>query len=109
MAKEVESVVVNGKEWTKDSIKELIKTNDKALIRAILVIYGYQTDSEKAWGETKFDNGMGFNGLDANILSSFAEQYEQRHFLSDKQLFIARKKMPKYAGQILKHMSSKEG
>ena len=109
MAKEIKSVVVNGKEWTKDSIKDLLKHNDKALIRAILVIYSYQTDNEKAWGETKYDNGMGFNGLDANLLSSFAQQYEQRHFLTDKQLFIARKKMPKYAGQLLKHMSSKEG
>lgn len=106
MAK-VKSVEVNGRTWTQEDIKELLKHNDKALIKAILVIYSYQTETEKAWGETKFDNGMGFNGLDANILSSFAEQYNKRHFLTDKQLFIARKKMPKYAGQLLKHMEAK--
>lgn len=107
MAKKIKSVEVNGKAWTQDMIKELIRTNDKAVVRALLVIYNYQTDSEKAWGETKFDNGIGFNGVDANILTSFAQQVNARGFLSPKQMFIARKKMLKYAGQILKHMELK--
>lgn len=104
MAKAVESVEVNGKAWTKDMIKELIQTNDKAVVRALLVIYNYQTESEKACGETRFDNGIGFNGVDANILTSFAEQVNTRGFLSPKQMMIARKKMLKYSGQILRHM-----
>ena len=107
MAKKIKSVEVNGKAWTQDMIKELIRTNDKAVVRALLVIYNYQTDSEKAWGETKFDNGIGFNGVDANILTSFAQQVNARGFLSPKQMDIARKKMLKYSGQILKHMELK--
>lgn len=105
MAKAAKSVEVKGRTWTQDDIKELLRNNDRAVIRALLVIYNYQTDSEKASGETKFDNGIGFNGVDAYILTSFAQQVNSRGFLSPKQMNIARKKMLKYSGQILKHMS----
>ena len=104
MAK-IKEVTVKGRVWTNEDIKELIRTNDKAVIRALLVIYSYQTAHEKACGETIADNGIGFNGVDAEILSSFAEQFNRRGFLSPKQMRIARKKLPKYSGQILKHMS----
>ena len=105
MAQKIKSVEVKGRTWTQDDIKELLRTNDRAVVRALLIIYGYQTDSEKASGETKFDNGIGFNGVDAYILTSFAQQVNNRGFLSPKQMGIARKKMLKYSGQILKHMS----
>jgi hypothetical protein len=58
---------------------------------------------------TKHHNGVGFNGRDAAILSSFAKQimsweatsnprYPQP--LSPKQFDLARRMMPKYAGQL---------
>ena len=42
------------------------------------------------------------NGADAEFLTSLAQQYERKGDLSEKQMNILYKKMPKYAGQLLK-------
>jgi len=97
-------VIVNGKTYTQQDIQDMLKTNDKAVIRAMLVIYEYQTEDEKNSDETLHANGMGFSGADAFILTQFTKFYKEHGFLSGKQLEIARKKMPKYAKQIFKHM-----
>lgn len=99
-----EAVEINGKVWTKDNLKELLLTNNNAVERAITVIYGYQTLSEQAENQTVSANGVGFNQFDSALLSSFAQQLEEGKHLSYKQMIIARKKITKYAGQLLKHM-----
>lgn len=97
--------------YTKEFIAQQLVSNNEWLIKGILAIYKHQTDQEQAAGCTREDNGVGFNGVDSVILSSFAEQIKrwqstpinQRRFgipLSTKQLQIARKKMPKYARQL---------
>lgn len=68
--------------------------------RAITVLYGFQTEDEQVSNATKERNGAGFNGTDAFILSSFAEQIARGRTLSPKQQAIAFRKLPKYAGQI---------
>lgn len=83
-------------------IKEMLKINDKWAIRGLLRIYEYQTESEKATQSTHLYNNVGFNGADAEILSSFAEQVNKGRTLSPKQMAILFKKMPKYAGQLEK-------
>ena len=93
---------------TKDSIKEKLLTNDAWLWRGIRAIYSFQTDAEKSSGATVEDNGVGFNGVDAEILTSFAHQLAIRGFLTPKQNVIARKKMTKYAGQLYRIAESKQ-
>lgn len=100
----MKTVYKNGREWSKQDIKDLLSRNDKAVKRALLLIYDYQTEEEKSCEETVEDNGIGFSGVDANILSSFARQLKEKEWLSSKQMEIARKKMLKYSGQILRHM-----
>lgn len=73
---------------------------DMAKIKALLWMYDFQTDDEKHSERTKQLNGVGFNGVDGEILTSFAKQVIDRNFLSPKQMEILRKKMPKYAGQM---------
>ena len=90
------------KVWTKLEIKQMLAVSNNALIRSLLAIYNKQTDSEKNAGQTQEDNGIGFNGIDSDILSQYAEFYKLRGFLSPKQLVIVRKKMPKYAGQLVR-------
>lgn len=104
-----EAVEINGKVWTKDNLKELLLTNNNAVERAITVIYGYQTLSEQAENQTVSANGVGFNQFDSTLLSSFAQQLEEGKHLSYKQMIIARKKITKYAGQLLKHMRYQQG
>ena len=90
------------KVWTKDEIKGLIETRDDAVIRGMLRIYDLQTESEKVFGDTHEHNGVGFSGVDGEIMSSFSEFVNKAGFLTYKQMKIARKKMLKYASQLTK-------
>ena len=91
--------VASGK-WTKDQMAEYVKTSDKVLYGALLALYDCQTADEKCIGETQYNNGVGFNGLDAEFLSSVAESLKKYGRLTDKQKVITRKKLVKYMGQI---------
>ena len=95
--------------WTKESIIAKLETSDVMLERSLLVIYANQTADEKASQTTSNDNGIGFTGADAFILSSFAEWVlkgkdkgiPEGKRMSPKQKEIARKKLRKYSRQLL--------
>ena len=95
--------------WNKDSIQSLLLSDPRAMNKAILKIYERQTEVEQCAGQTIENNGIGFNGVDSEIMSSFAKQLAQRGFLTPKQTMIARKKMPKYWKQILQLINEKAG
>lgn len=86
--------------WTEDEIKTLIQENDKVLYGALKRLYDEQTADEQADGNTKVLNGVGFNGVDAPILSSMAEFLKKTGFLTPKQKILARKKLIKYNKQL---------
>lgn len=88
--------------WTEDEIRELIQTNDKVLYGALRKLYAEQTADEQRDGETKHHNGVGFNGADSRIMSSFAEFLKRTGFLTDKQKAVARRKLVKYNKQLTK-------
>lgn len=106
--KKSEQVIVNGRTWDKESLKDLLDRNDKAVYRAILLIYSFQTDEEKYKGVTKTVNGKGFSKFDVEVLSSYAMQLRRGQELSLKQMYVARPKIKKYVGQILKYMQDRE-
>jgi hypothetical protein len=97
-------------------VRNKIATDNKWLFRAIEVIFSRQTADEQATDTTRHENGIGFNGVDAEIMSSFARQIirwkrgEVKYNcpLSPKQLTIAKKKMPKYASQIIEVSNSEQ-
>lgn len=86
--------------WSEDEIKSLIQTNDKVLYGALKKLYACQTEDEQNSDCTKVYNGMGFNGVDAPILSSFCKFLNKTGFLTPKQKAIARKKLIKYNKQL---------
>lgn len=98
--------------WNRSTIADRIATDDAWLTRGLVAIYMRQTADEQAAGTTKLNNGIGFNGCDAEFLSSLAEQVVEWYAkdpharrpkpLSDKQLAACRKAMAKYAGQLAK-------
>lgn len=88
--------------WTEEEIRELLRTNDKMLMRSLKKLYECQTTDEKASRETRNVNGIGFNKVDSEILSSIAEFMLSRGYLSDKQKEVVRRKIMKYAKQITK-------
>lgn len=100
--------------YTKEFIQDKIKTDTRWTIRSLEVLYSYQTTDEQQSEDTIHKNGQGFNGRDSKILSSFYIQVESRKkwgnttLLSDKQLSICRKLLPKYWKQIQSHILSKQ-
>ena len=86
--------------WTAEEIKNYVQTSDFVLYKGLLKLYDCQTADEKMAGSTSHDNGAGFNGVDAPILSSFAEFLIKTGFLTPKQKVIARKKLVKYTKQL---------
>lgn len=88
--------------WSIDEIKNLLQTNDQFVMRSVVKIYEKQTEDEKEHDGTSHNNGIGYNGTDAFIMSRFAKFYIERGYLSVKQLDIAKKKIQKYAKQLTK-------
>ena len=82
------------------ALKSRLANDDRWALRALTVVYQNQTSDEQAAQETIEHNGIGFSGPDAEILSSFAQQYQRRGSLSEKQMCILRRKISSYAGQV---------
>ena len=95
------------KDWTKEDIREQLASNNKWLVRGVIANFNFQTASEQSSDETNQNNGVGFNGSDAFIMSRFAKFAKKTGFLTPKQTAIARKKMLKYAGQLAKIANGK--
>ena len=81
-------------------IRGKVQTNPNWAIRGMLAIYKFQTADEKHLRETVHNNKVGFNGVDAEILSSFSQQVIAGRAMSRKQMAIIFRKMGKYAGQL---------
>ena len=86
--------------WTQDEIRELVQSNDKVLYGAMRKMYECQTADEQMTGTANHRNGIGFNGVDAGIMTSFCEFLNKTGFLTYKQKVIARKKLKKYTRQL---------
>lgn len=86
--------------WTEDEIRTLVQSNDKVLYGALKKLYACQTAEEQAVGVTNVQNGAGFNGVDAPILTNFAQFLERTGFLTPRQKALARKKLKKYNRQL---------
>jgi hypothetical protein len=93
--------------WKKEEIRKLLETRDEAVLRGMCKIFELQTFDEQQSDSTNHDNGVGFTGADAMIMSSFVKFYHKRGFITLKQMMIARKKMLKYSGQLAKIVNGK--
>jgi len=86
----------------KEFVKEKLATDPIWAQKALLKIFEFQTLEEQKSKDTIYHNGVGFNGTDGEILSSFALQFQKKKYLSEKQMAIVFKKMPKYWMQVVK-------
>lgn len=71
---------------TKESIVHLLKTNDKAVARALVVLNQRQTADERAQQGTRHLNGRGFRPCHARMGTSMATFYTRNGYLSPKQI-----------------------
>lgn len=88
------------KQW-EQYLKHLVKTNDRALLKAIVLIYDNQTDEEKYKGESVEDNNTGFTKYDARELSEIALKIKAKRPLSEAEMAKSRNKMQKYWKQLM--------
>lgn len=100
---------------TKFEIVNLLKTNDRAVARALVVLNERQTADEQASENTRYDNGRGFRPCHARMGTSMAKFFLKFNRLSTKQVAYWRKPMKDgkmrieiYAGQLLEAASIKE-
>ncbi len=65
----------------------------------LMIVYGGQTGKEKATGVTKGDNGIGFNKVDAPILTPIAEKYAACGYVTREKLSTVSRLIQKYHRQ----------
>lgn len=58
--------------WTRDEINEMLRTNDKAVERAIVRLFELQNADEQRFATTNVHNGRGFASCDARAGTRFA-------------------------------------
>lgn len=94
---------------TKESIKTLLQTNDRAVERALLALLERQTEDERNSESTRHTNNRGFTQADAPKFTSMAKWVRRGGHLSPRQLAWLRNgkserypsRIGKYAGQLL--------
>lgn len=86
----------------KEFVKHKLQTDKAWLVRGLMAIFARQTADEQRVEQTTDRNDIGFNSADSEILTSFAKQWGDRNWLSDKQMAILQRKMGKYAGQLVR-------
>lgn len=86
------------------TMRAQITGSDAQAIKALLRIHQHQTLAEQASHSTRVLNAEGFTAGDAKILSSFADFYKRKNYLSQKQMKVLKNRIGKYAGQLV-HLS----
>lgn len=97
----IEENVKTQKDWEK-FIKSLCKNDAKAALNALMIVYDNQTFSEKQLAKTVESNGIGFNAIDARVLTRIAKKYKNdRYSLNVKEINIIKSRIPKYLKQVM--------
>lgn len=111
MEQNIWEIFTNQKQWEL-YLKNLVKTNDRALIKAIELIYDLQTAEEKNTGKSIEDNKIGFSKIDAYELGNIAKKIKRGQSLTEAEVAKSRNKMQKYWKQLMiiskKQMQEKE-
>lgn len=99
---------------TKSEVINLLRTNDKAIARALMVLADRQTADEQVSESTKYHNNRGFRPCHARMGTSMAKFYKVRGYLSQKQVAYWRAPMKTgqmrieiYAGQLVEAAQTK--
>jgi hypothetical protein len=104
-----------------DFIRDKLRNDERWILRGMYAIYQLQTEEEKQSESTRDNNGVGFSGIDGEIMTSFSNQMVNRGFVqqmnnpgitirtffSEKQEKYVRKYMPRYARQLVKIATGK--
>ena len=101
-------------ESKKAYIKRKLATSKLWQAKAVLRLYEFQTEREKAVGDTRFNNNVGFDSKDGKFMSFIARsiiskmRYQKlsvEQCISNADSLILAKRLPKYSGQLLRIIS----
>lgn len=81
--------------------QDKVKWTKETTAKILLYLHGWQTPDEQNSLATRYDNGVGFNALDAGFCSSVAQQILEGRPFTDKQWRAMMGVLPKYRGQFL--------
>lgn len=100
-------------DWNKDKIVELLKSNDKAIGRALSRLYKNQTTDEQIHKDVKHRNNKGFRPCHAVKGSGMAEFFDRNGYITPKQASYWRvtdkngkMRIEIYASQLLKEIKA---
>lgn len=100
----------------RDELARNLEENTRWVEWALVELFKLQTETEQAYDMTGQHNGRGFCAMSAPFLSSMAKQVISRsdpckrwyraagHRLSEKQYALARKWLPRFINNQLRHM-----
>lgn len=86
--------------WTDPRPLALPEWTDAEIIEGLLAMYLRQTEDERVGHGTRWENGIGYNGVDAEFGTSLAEQIHLGKTLSERQIHAARRMLVKYQTQL---------
>ena len=92
---------------TPEYISWLLNNNDRAVERAMLVLFHRQTNDEQACGDTRHRNGRGFSAGDAKKGTYMAKWVQSGKHLTGPWLERARTMSKKYVGQLVEEATLK--
>ena len=90
----------NQRAW-KEELQKLLCRSDQAVESALIRIYDLQTPLEKATDMSVQENGFGFNRVDAQYLSKYANMVKMGHHLTKDEVCRVRSRMLKYWKQLM--------
>lgn len=94
--------------WTKDKIAALLKSNDRAVEKAMVSLYDRQTQDEKRDSSTRHDNKRGFRANHASKGSYYARWVLGGRRLTGHHLANARSIALHYTQQLVDEANAKE-
>jgi len=99
---------------SKEGIIKLLREDDRAIARALLVLTARQTADEQATANTRYLNGRGYRPCHARMGTSMSQFFQKRGYLTPQQIAYWRMKdktgkmrIEIYAGQLLEEAQTK--
>ena len=83
------------------SIVNLINTNDRAVVRGLVVLFGEQTLDEQKAEDTRHTNRRGFRADHASYGSKYAKKALRGEALTEKEVAWGRRTLVRYRWQLL--------
>lgn len=89
-------------------IEARIKDDDDFAILCLMKLYEKQESDEQDVQQSVYQNGLGFNKVDAGVLSPIAEKVKAGEILTPTELKMVRKLLPKYSKQLSLLLTQKQ-